>query len=578
MPPTATAHAPGPGFAGGIAARNPTGVLPPIGDGVFNLGYRRVQPKSVRGGAFGHTMSAFRRSDSSNGHAMYTILPAFVSSIFLGYGLYVLVTRGVTRLTTTFFLMCATTFAWQGTWAFLFQTAHPDVALLLAKVGYLFIVFLPTTFYHFITEVTERRSERPWLLASYGMSLLLAMVLLTSDRLVSDYYIYSFGNYPRAGVLHPIHVAQTVLLALRSGWLLLDARRSAVGEKRQRLALCLWSLGLYSLAAIDYAVNYGYGFYPPGVVFIAVSLGIIALSIVRYDLMHPYSLAATVAHEVRTPLATIRMQTQELAVAWPTVLDGYRRAVEHGLIEDSLRPGQLERLPTLLGAIRSEVDGTQAVIEMALASITLERLDRRSFVPHGVAQCVDSALKRYPFRAGERERVSVQPIPAGWRFRGADTLLVYVLFNLLKNALQAMRAQQGANLAAGEGGGRIEISARESGGFYQLRVRDTGPGIAPDVLPRIFDPFFSTKPHGSGAGMGLAFCRRVMEAFGGRIECQSAPGRHTVFTLHLPVALVAEPPASANAAMSPGPLDTLERAEPMQSIQPIQPLGHGTAA
>ncbi len=502
---------------------------------------------------------------------MYAILPAFVSSIFLGYGLYVLVTRGVTRLTTTFFLMCATTFAWQGTWAFLFQTTHPDVALLLAKVGYLFIVFLPTTFYHFITEVTERRGERPWLLVSYGMSLLLAVVLLVSDRLVSDYYIYSFGNYPRAGILHPIHVAQTVLLALRSGWLLLDARRDAVGEKRQRLTLCLWSLGLYSLAAIDYAVNYGHDIYPPGVVFIAVSLGIIALSIVRYDLMHPYSLAATVAHEVRTPLATIRMQTQELAVAWPTVLDGYRRAVEHGLIEDSLRPGQLERLPTLLRAIRSEVDGTQAVIEMALASITLERLDRGSFVPHGVAHCVESALERYPFRPGERERVSVQSIPAGWRFRGSDTLLVYVLFNLLKNALQAMRAHQ----REARDGGRIEISACESGGFYQLRVRDTGPGIPADVLPRIFDPFFSTKPHGSGAGMGLAFCRRVMEAFGGRIDCASAPGRHTVFTLHLPVAVAAEPPEPANAAASIGPLDTLERIEP---IQPIQPLGHGTAA
>ncbi|KAA6129794.1 sensor histidine kinase [Cupriavidus cauae] len=519
---------------------------------------------------------------------MYAILPAFVSSIFLGYGLYVLVTKGVTRLTTSFFLMCATTFAWQGTWAFLFQTVHPDVALLLAKVGYLFILFLPTTFYHFMTEVTERRGERPWLLVSYGMSLLLAVVLLTSDRLVSDYYLYSFGNYPRAGVLHPLHVAQTVLLALRSGWLLRDARRSAVGEKRQRLTLCLWSLGLYSLAAIDYAANYGHDFYPPGVVFIAVSLGLIALSIVRYDLMHPYSLAATVAHEVRTPLATIRMQTQELAVAWPTVLDGYRRAVEHGLIEDQLRPAQLERLPTLLAAIRSEVDGTQAVIEMALASITLERLDRGSFVPHGVAQCVDSALERYPFRAGERERVSVHAIPAGWRFRGSDTLLVYVLFNLLKNALQAMRAHQGAhqgaNPAAREDGGRIEISARESGGFYQLRVRDTGPGIPPDVLPRIFDPFFSTKPHGSGAGMGLAFCRRVMEAFGGRIECESAPGRHTVFTLHLPVALAAEPPASANAATSIGPLGPLEtleridRIEPMQSLQPMQPLGQGTAA
>lgn len=490
---------------------------------------------------------------------MYAILPAFVSSIFLGYGLYVLLTRGVTRLSMPFFLMCATTFAWQGTWAFLFQATRPDVALLLAKVGYLFIVFLPTTFYHFIAEVAQRRQERPWLLLSYGVSLLLAVMLLTSNLVVSDYYHYFFGDYPRAGPLHPLHVAQTMVLAARSGWILVVARRDAIGEKRQRLTLCLTSLGLYSLAALDYAVNYGHAFYPPGVVFIAISLGIIALSIVRYDLMHPYSLAATVAHEVRTPLATIRLQAQELAGVWPTVLHGYRIAVEHGLIEDRLRPGQLARMPSLIGAIRHEVDGTQAVIEMALASITLEKLERSSFVPLGVAQCVAAAVERYPFGPGQRERVRVRPIPASWRFIGVDTLFVYVLFNLVKNALQAMR---------GHGDGVIEISASEAGGWYLVSVRDTGPGIPADVLPRIFDPFFSTKPHGNGAGMGLAFCRRVMEAFGGGIECESLPGRHTVFTLRLP-ALPEDTATPAPVAMP----------DSMAAVPGgIEPLGHGTAA
>lgn len=474
---------------------------------------------------------------------MYAILPAFVSSIFLGYGLYVLVTKGVTRLTTSFFLMCVTTFAWQGTWVFLFQAERPDVALLLAKVGYLFILFLPTTVYHFMAEVSDRRQERPWLLASYGLSLLLAVLLMTTDLVVPDYYVYFFGDYPRAGPLHAVHVVQTLLLAARSAWLLFDTRRGAVGEKRQRLSFCLVSLGLYSLAAVDYAANYGYPIYPPGVVFIAISLGIIAVSIVRHDLMHPYSLAATVAHEVRTPLATIRLQAQELAGVWPTVLHGYRLAVEHGLVEDRLRPGQLERMPVLIGAIRHEVDGTQAVIEMALASITLERLDRSSFVPLGVADAVHGAIARYPFGPGERERVRMAAIPAGWRFAGSEALFTYVLFNLLKNALQAQR---------GHGEGTIDISAIEAGACYLIRLRDSGPGIAPDVLPRIFDPFFSTKPHGSGAGMGLPFCRRVMEAFGGGIECESKLGRYTVFTLRLPVLYPGADEDAASAAQPAG--------------------------
>jgi len=456
---------------------------------------------------------------------MYTALPAFVSSTFLGYGLYVLVTKGVTRVSASFFLLCVTTFAWQGTWVFLFQAEHPDVATLLARLGYLFILFLPTTFYHFIAEVTERRQERPILLASYALSLVLAVLLLSTDKVVAGYYTYFFGDYPKAGPLHPLHLAQTVLVALRSAWILVVARRNAAAERRKRYKLCLVAVGLYSVAVVDYAVNYGYAFYPPGVVFVALSLGILAVSVVRYDLMHPYSLAATVAHEVRTPLATIRMQAQEMARTWPQVLQGYRLAVEHGLCEDRMRPGQLERVSSLVGAITREVDGTSTVIDMALASVTLERLDRSTFAPHGIGACVDAALERYPFQADERGRVEVRGIDEAWRFVGSDTLLVYVLFNLLKNALHSIRAR-------GEGG--IEISGTAEGAFHVIRFRDTGSGIPPETLPRIFDPFFSTKAHGSGAGLGLAFCRRVIEAFGGRIECESVAGSHTTFTLRLP--------------------------------------------
>lgn len=85
---------------------------------------------------------------------MYSILPAFVSALFLGFGVYVLLTEGLTRLSVPFALMCATTFFWQGTWAFLFQTSDPELSGVLVKVGYFFILFLPTTFYHFVTEVS----------------------------------------------------------------------------------------------------------------------------------------------------------------------------------------------------------------------------------------------------------------------------------------------------------------------------------------------------------------------------------------------------------------------------------------
>ncbi|MFX4404546.1 sensor histidine kinase, partial [Acinetobacter baumannii] len=85
-----------------------------------------------------------------------------------------------------------------------------------------------------------------------------------------------------------------------------------------------------------------------------------------------------------------------------------------------------------------------------------------------------------PFQPGERERVRVREFDAGWHFVGSDTLLRYVLFNLIKNALHAIQIARK---------GQIEISARREGDAYVLEVRDDATGIPPKVLRRIFDPF-----------------------------------------------------------------------------------------
>ncbi|POR50189.1 signal transduction histidine kinase [Paraburkholderia eburnea] len=471
---------------------------------------------------------------------MYSILPAFVSALFLGFGVYVLLTEGVSRLSVPFALMCATTFVWQGTWAFLFQTADTELADILVKFGYLFILFLPTTYYHFNIEVSARRGERPFLLASYGLSVVLAMLLIVSDEVVAGYGTFFFGKYPHAGLLHPVHVAQTVLLALRSGWLLFVARGQTQAHDRRRLLdLCLLSLAIYGVAASDYAVNYGVAFYPVGAVFIAVSLGILAVTIVRYGLMRPYLIAATVAHEVATPLAAIGMHAEEIGNVLPELMRGYQLAVQHQLCVDGLYPGQSERLSSLATSIRRQVDSTSTVVEMSLASFTLDRLDRRSFEAYPIRSCVNAALERFPFRAGERELVRVQPIDPQRCFSGSDSLVVFVLFNLLKNALYAIHAG---------GGGRVEIDTASEGGYCVLRFTDTGPGISAEVLPRIFEPFYSTKSHGKGSGMGLAFCRRVADALGGAIDCESVPDVATTFTLYLP-----EPGSAADRALHDGP-------------------------
>ena len=90
------------------------------------------------------------------------------------------------------------------------------------------------------------------------------------------------------------------------------------------------------------------------------------------------------------------------------------------------------------------------------------------------------------------------------------------------------------------GGGMIKIAASQDSDHVEIQVSDTGTGISREDLKNIFRPFFTTKadregPNGhSGSGVGLAFCRRIVEAHGGRIAVESKPGQGTTFRIRLP--------------------------------------------
>jgi adenylate cyclase len=95
--------------------------------------------------------------------------------------------------------------------------------------------------------------------------------------------------------------------------------------------------------------------------------------------------------------------------------------------------------------------------------------------------------------------------------------------NLIHNALQAM-----------ENKGTLEIDARQQDGKIEVRITDSGVGIPPDVLPKIFQPFFTTKPPGEGSGLGLDIVRKIIEKHQGTIGVDSVPGK-TTFTISLPI-------------------------------------------
>ncbi len=128
--------------------------------------------------------------------------------------------------------------------------------------------------------------------------------------------------------------------------------------------------------------------------------------------------------------------------------------------------------------------------------------------------------------------------------QGQADELVQVWTNLLHNALQAMG-----------GHGRLNLSIEPGApGTALVRVRDSGPGIPPEVLPRIFEAFFTTKPRGEGSGLGLHICRKIIDRHQGRIEVNtSAEGTEFVVTLPLAAACVATAHAGPPAGLPSPP-------------------------
>lgn len=110
-----------------------------------------------------------------------------------------------------------------------------------------------------------------------------------------------------------------------------------------------------------------------------------------------------------------------------------------------------------------------------------------------------------------------------FNFKGNDTLIKHVFFNLLKNSIYYVKA-------ANKGG--ITLKTYKENGMNTLSFKDTGTGIAPEVLPYIFDKFYSRTKYGTG--IGLDFCKSVMKSLGGDITCTSQYAEYTEFILTFP--------------------------------------------
>jgi signal transduction histidine kinase len=212
-------------------------------------------------------------------------------------------------------------------------------------------------------------------------------------------------------------------------------------------------------------------------------------------------LAAGVAHEIRNPITAAKSLVQQMGED-----PASRENVEYAKVALEELDRVERSVAHLLRFAREE--------EIRMAELRL-------------ADVIASAVATLRDRAAERGVALDVQVATDSVLRGDSEKLRRVLINLVGNGLDALEGTRVANP-------RIEVAAGENlaGTECWVRVRDNGPGIAPDALARIFSPFYTSKERGTG--LGLAISKKVVDAHGGSIEAHSAPGAGAEFTITIP--------------------------------------------
>ncbi|MDO9090688.1 MAG: response regulator [Burkholderiaceae bacterium] len=224
------------------------------------------------------------------------------------------------------------------------------------------------------------------------------------------------------------------------------------------------------------------------------------------------ALAGSIAHEMRNPLAQIKFSLRSVMQTLPsptaTTAPQLIAADRLGYLYEQLGQGDLA------------IERGLQVISMTLDQVKTRQIDTSDFVYLSAARVTRKAIDEYGYASNnERDKVRFN-VRSDFIFKGHETTYLFVVFNLLKNALYYLAVRPQACIT-------ITVDR------FCVSVHDTGPGIAKDLLPSLFEPF-RTSGKSTGTGLGLAYCRRVMRAFGGDISCQSVYGESTEFRLHFP--------------------------------------------
>jgi signal transduction histidine kinase len=215
-------------------------------------------------------------------------------------------------------------------------------------------------------------------------------------------------------------------------------------------------------------------------------------------------IGAGITHEVKNPLTGI---------------------ISFAQIAQRVGPSKPDTVAECLRNIEAEAKRCNEIVVSLLKFARPEALTNREAVdPNEVVASTVRLMKHQVKTSGRKlDTVLAGDVP---RVRASPGQLQQVLMNLILNAAQAMEGR--------EGGGVRVTTARLGDGSAEISCTDDGPGIPAEIQPKVFEPFFSTKPKGKGTGLGLSVSRGIVRDHGGDLVLESAPGAGTTFRIRLP--------------------------------------------
>ena len=469
------------------------------------------------------------------------LLPLFAAIISFGLGMVALYLskNGIRK---SFLRVCALTVYWQFSWVILFLNPWPEYADIICKIGYSGIIFLPLfcyeTAYRYFGD--PRKHIAPFHLLNLGF----LVALWTTDLFIKGAHPYWFGDYPEAGVLHPLYLATIVCYIINICRTLTKALKSEQDPiHRIRIKYFLLSILVFSFSGVDYLLNYpalmttmGMELYPLGVFFISFSVFI-------FILCHFVILNMTLERRVAQQTKQLTLSVKELKKA-ADVKKNFIANITHELRTpltlirgwtDYIGEGQAGKVPEYLGPIIDKVSVqtlslTHKINELLKISKFDAGMDTLVLTRINVDACIFQIVSSF------RGLIEANHVDLNY-YSCSDIPMVYldheklkdILNNLIRNAYKFTEI------------GEISVTLSNTDNEIVIEVRDTGVGISEDVIEAIFNRFLqgdsSKTRQYEGAGLGLAVVKESVERMYGRISVKSVENEWTCFTITLPMDL-----------------------------------------